>query len=123
VAENQAQKLAFRILIVTETGTQMDRAGCTRQYQRYLEFGRKIGMELPKITMHSLRHVALSAMAQINPEHARAVAGHAHIQTTIRNYTHTTNDAVRATHALADPLAGVLLGMRQAQKPRARKLA
>lgn len=110
-------------LIVTENGTQLDRGACTRQYQRYLAWARRRGVELPRITMHSLRHVALHALVQANPEHARKIAGHKNIQTTLI-YTHTTTDDVRATHAAVDPLASVLTGMGgKCGRPRGRKLA
>ena len=110
-------------LIVTETGTQLDRRTCTRQYQRYLTFGRSLGVELPRLTMHSWRHVAINSLAQANPEHARMVAGHASLATTLR-YLHTTTDDVRATHDKADPLAGVLVNTRsvKGQMPRSKKL-
>ena len=111
-------------LIVTETGTKLDRRACTRQYQRYLQFARDQGLELPRITMHSWRHVALHAMAQVNPEHARKIAGHKSANTTLR-YLHTTTEDLRETHDKADPLAGILVDTRsrkaQAQ-PRQRKI-
>ena len=110
-------------LIVTETGTHLDRRTCTRQYQRYLAFARSQGVELPRLTMHSWRHVAINALAQQNPEHARKVAGHASLATTLR-YLHTTTEDVRETHDKADPLAGIIVNTRSVkrQKPRARKL-
>ena len=110
-------------LVVTETGTQLATRACTRQYQRYLEFGRSRGVELPRLTMHSWRHVAINAMAQKNPEHARRMAGRSSLATTLR-YLHTTSEDVRATHDQADPLAGILVNTRavKTQKARSRKL-
>jgi len=114
-------------VIVTETGTQLGTRACTRQYQRYLAFGRSRGIDLPRLTMHSWRHVALNAMAKVNTEHARRMAGHSSLTTTLR-YLHTTSADVRASHDKADPLAGILVNTlsknqgTDALKPRARKL-
>ena len=109
-------------LIMTETGTHLDRGACTRQYQRYLKFARAQGTDLPRITMHSLRHVALNAMATVNPDHARRLAGHRQMQTTL-GYLHTTTDEMRATHDKVDPLAGILVNTRSVQgKSRGKKV-
>lgn len=108
-------------IIVTETGTEMSRAGATRQFKRLLDWGREHGYPtLPHITMHSLRHQALNAMLQVSPEHARKLGGHAKLAS-LGRYEHTVDKSVRSTHAAVDPLM-MVLGKAAACKPRVKKV-
>lgn len=92
-------------------GEKMDGASTLRQIQRYLAWGRAQGMDMPvKFTLHALRHKVISAMLQINPEHARLMAGHKDISTTQRIYGHTLTEDVRETYDKASVINRLLDG-------------
>ena len=62
-------------LFVTEYGGQLHRDSWGHQFQRYLEFARSQGHALPRITLHSLRHLAGTAMAEHDLYHASLMLG------------------------------------------------
>ena len=95
-------------LFITEFGEQLHRDSWGHQFQRYVEFTRTQGHPLPRITLHSLRHLAGTAMAEHNLYHASLMLGHSSIQITADNYLHARADQIRATHEVADPLARIL---------------
>ena len=80
----------------------MSPAAISRQIERIIAWGRAQGLPLREFTLHGLRHKAISDMLQINPEHARLMAGHKDIKTTIRVYGHTAIKDVQASHDKAD---------------------
>ena len=75
-------------LFVSEFGTQLHRDSWGHQFQRYLEFARSQGHALPRITLHSLRHLAGTAMAEHDLYHASLMLGHSSIKVTADNYLH-----------------------------------
>ena len=84
-------------------GEQVDGPSTLRQLQRYFRWGRSQGMALPeRFTLHSLRHVAISAALQVSAEHGRQLAGHASVVTTQQIYGHTLAEDVRQTHQQTD---------------------
>ncbi len=95
-------------LFVTEYGDQLHRDSWGHQFQRYLTFARAQGHALPRITLHSLRHLAGTAMAEHDLYHASLMLGHSSIKITADNYLHARAESIRATHAAADPLAHIL---------------
>lgn len=115
----QASETDF--LFVTEYGGQLHRDSWGHQFQRYLTFARGQGHALPRITLHSLRHLAGTAMAEHDLYHASLMLGHSSIQITADNYLHARAESIRATHAAADPLAHILSRGRKAPDKR-RKL-
>ena len=115
----QASETDF--LFVTEYGGQLHRDSWGHQFQRYLTFARGQGHALPRITLHSLRHLAGTAMAEHDLYHASLMLGHSSIQITADNYLHARAESIRATHTAADPLAHILSRGRKAPEKR-RKL-
>lgn len=111
-------------LIVTETGGKMPPTTCSRQFGRYQTFAKKRGVDMPRITIHSLRHLAISSMLQINAEHARIMAGHASVTTTQQIYGHTVLEDVRVSHAKSDPLERIWINSHsvKVQEPRRKKI-
>ena len=107
-------------LFVSEFGTQLHRESWGHQFQRYLEFARGQGHTLPRITLHSLRHLAATAMAEQDLYHASLMLGHSSITITASNYLHARADQIRATHEAADPLAHILTRGRQVSKKRSK---
>lgn len=95
-------------LFITEFGEQLHRDSWGHQFQRYVEFTRTQGHPLPRITLHSLRHLAGTVMAEHNLYHASLMLGHSSIQITADNYLHARADHIRATHEVADTLARIL---------------
>ena len=95
-------------LFVTDYGTRLHRESWGHQFQRYIAFARTQGSALPRITLHSLRHLAGTAMAEQDLYHASLMLGHSSVTITASNYLHARPDQIRATHAAADPLAQIL---------------
>lgn len=95
-------------LFVTDYGTPLHRESWGHQFQRYLAFAQDQGHSLPRITLHSLRHLAGTAMAEQDLYHASLMLGHSSVTITASNYLHARADQIRATHAAADPLAHIL---------------
>ncbi len=111
------QQIPSLFLFVSEFGTQLHRTSWGHQFQHYLEFARSKGHALPRITLHSLRHLAGTAMAEHNLYLATLLLGHSSIRITAGNYLHARADQIRATHASADPLAQILMrGRKQPEK-------
>ncbi len=97
-------------------GEQVDGPSMLRQLQRYFAWGRSQGMDLPdRFTLHSLRHRAISAALQVNPEHAREMAGHKSVVTTHQIYGHTVSEDVRKTHKQTDVFEQVMSKPAQAE--------
>ncbi len=107
-------------LFVSEFGSQLHRDPWGHQFQRYLEFARAQGHDLPRITLHSLRHLAGTAMAERDIFHASVMLGHSSIKITTDNYLHARADQIRATHDAADPLALILMRGRRAANKRSK---
>lgn len=105
-------------LFVTEYGLQLQGGAWGRQFQRYIAFARSRGHVLPHITLHSLRHLAGTAMAEQDIYHASLMLGHSSIKVTADNYLHARADKIRATHAAADPLALIVSRGRKAPEKR-----
>jgi len=106
-------------LFVTEFGSQLHRDSWGHQFQRYLDFARSQGRALPRITLHSLRHLAATSMAQKSLHHASLLLGHSSSRVTAQRYVHVSLEAIRATHAENDPLAQVLV---RTARPKREKL-
>ena len=79
-------------LFVTDYGTQLHRESWGHQFQRYLAFARAQGHSLPRITLHSLRHLAGTAMAEQDLYHASLMLGHSSVTITASNYLHARAD-------------------------------
>lgn len=105
-------------LFVSEFGTQLHRESWGHQFQRYLTFARGQGHALPRITLHSLRHLAGTAMAEHDLYHASLMLGHSSVTITASNYLHARADQIRATHEAADSLAHILTRGRTAPRKR-----
>ena len=101
-------------LFVTEYGLQLHGLAWSRQFQRYIAFARGRGHALPHITLHSLRHLAGTAMAEQDIYHASLMLGHSSIKVTADNYLHARAEKIRATHEAADPLALIVSRGRKA---------
>lgn len=89
-------------LIRAENLGRMISAAVSRQMERIVAWGIAQGMPLRHFTLHSLWHKAISDMLQINPEHARLMAGHEDVKTTIKIYGHTAIKDVQESHKKAD---------------------
>jgi site-specific recombinase XerD len=107
-------------LFVSEFGTQLHRESWGHQFQRYLKFARGQGHALPRITLHSLRHLAATAMAEQDLYHASLMLGHSSVTITASNYLHARADQIRATHEAADPLAHILTRGRKVTEKRSK---
>lgn len=74
-----------------------------------------------QIHLYSLRHYAITALAETDVLAAKEIAGHKRLETTL-GYTHTREARVFAMHAQADPLGKVLVNKRsEAQAKAARR--
>ena len=89
-------------LIRAENLGPMTPAAVSRQMERIVAWGIAQGMPLRHFTLHSLRHKAISDMLQVNTEHARLMAGHEDVKTTIRVYGHTAIKDVQESHKKSD---------------------
>lgn len=92
-------------IICSNEGGKLDGGACLHQLQRYAKWGRERGMRVPaRVTLHGARHKAINDLLQINPEHARQMAGHRDLSTTQRRYGHTMTADVQVSHAKSDVL-------------------
>ena len=104
-------------LFVTELGTQMNPKTITQTFRRYQIWGREHGYDLPRITLHSLRHYIISKVAGESLDRAQELAGHAEPRTT-KLYVHTTTPQVRDAVEKSKPLEGIIVNKRAANKRR-----
>lgn len=86
-------------LFVTEFGTQLHWDAWGHSFRRYLTFARTQGHPLPRISLHSLRHVAGTAMAEQDLYHASLMLGHSSVEITADNYLHARADQIRTPEA------------------------
>ena len=111
-------------LFTTEMGDKMRPATMTQTLRRYLIWGRERGIEIPRITLHSLRHYALSGVAAVSLSQAQELAGHADPKTT-KLYVQTSTQQVRDAVSQANLLGGVIVNKRAAKrkggKPRGKR--
>ena len=106
--------LASDYLFVTLYGQQIDVRCFSRQFHRYCEYA---GVE--DVTLHCLRHYALTTIAKSDLWAASLIAGHKNLQVT-RCYLHNDPDHVRQAHAAAAPLARILINARTEKTRRKR---
>lgn len=113
-------------IFTADLGTQINARTMTQTLYRYLAWGRKNGYDLPRITLHSLRHYVISKVAEGSLSLAQELAGHSSPKTTKR-YTHTTTPALREAVKKADLLGGIIVNKRavvkksQGTKPRGKR--
>lgn len=102
-------------LFVTLYGEQIDVRCFSRQFQRYCKYA-----DVEDVTLHSLRHYALTTIAKSDLWVASLIAGHKDLRVT-RGYLHNDPDHVRKAHAEAAPLSRLLVNAR-AEKARRKRI-
>lgn len=107
-------ELESDLLFVTLYGEPIDVRCFSRQFHRYCEFGK-----VEDVTLHSLRHYALTTIAKSDLWAASLIAGHKHLRVT-RGYLHNDPDHVRQAHAAAAPLTRILVHARSQSARRKR---
>ena len=101
-------------LFLSETGGRMNEHVFLQSLKSRVAFA---GLN-PKITLHSIRRYSLNKLAKsANLMAAQEIAGHSDPKTT-RIYARADADFVRAEHAKADVIGGVLQSKRTVKKPR-----
>jgi integrase/recombinase XerD len=110
VAVNEREEWLF----LSETGGRMDEHVFLQSLKSRVVFA---GLN-PKITLHSVRRYSLNKLAKsANLMAAQEIAGHSDPKTT-RIYAKADADFVRAEHAKADVLGGILHSKRTEKKKR-----
>lgn len=98
-------------LFLSEFGGRMDESRISKAFKAIVRW-RKLPEEM---TLHTLRHFALTQYAKHNLPFAQKIAGHKDPKTTMI-YVHLSADYVREQHKEVDIIKGVLTGRRSAAK-------
>ncbi len=98
-------------LFMSETGTRLAEHRFLKTLRRITDF---VGLT-DKITLHSLRRYSLNRLAKTNLLAAQLIAGHKDTKTTL-GYTQIDPDFIRAEHAKAGVLGGILVSKRSVRK-------
>lgn len=108
-------KLDNDYMFVSENGDVMKLNTFYQGFQGYCEYA-----GLPKFTLHSLRHYALTRFAKVNLFGASAIAGHSSLAVT-RRYLHEDRDFLRGVMEEADRRGSVVVSKRGAASQEKKK--
>lgn len=102
-------------LFVNQYGGQIDPASFGLVFRRYRALA---GLE--RVTIHSLRHYAVSQLAKVDVLMAANAAGHKSLEVT-RGYIHKDADHIREKYDEADPLGKVMINKRTERQAEAKR--
>ncbi len=98
------------MLFVNRFGGEIDPASFGLVFRRYRALA-----GLDRVTIHSLRHYAVSQLAKVDVLMAANAAGHKSLEVT-RRYIHKDADHIREKYDEADPLGKVVVNKRSEQQ-------
>lgn len=106
-----------KCLFVSAYGDPLNANGFGQSFRFY----REIAGLTERMHLHSLRHYAITTLAETDVLAANQIAGHKSLATT-KGYTHTNEEHKRRKHAEAAPLSKILVNKRtEAQKEAAKR--